>query len=51
MIVVSDTSPISYLHQIGRLGLLKNLYGQVIITPAVERELRTAHALDQDLDW
>lgn len=44
MIVVSDTSPLTSLLQIGREGLLRDLYGSVIIPLAVERELRQAHA-------
>ena len=44
MIVVSDTSPLTSLLQIGREGLLLDLYGSVIIPGAVERELRRAHA-------
>lgn len=43
MIVVSDTSPISNLMQIGRVELLVNLFGQVIIPPAVARELQVEH--------
>lgn len=39
MIVVSDTSAISNLFQIDLLDLLQQLYGGVIITPAVQREL------------
>lgn len=51
MIVVSDTSPLTYLHQIGRFGLLRSLYGEVVIPPAVERELEQAGFLHKDLDW
>ena len=51
MIVVSDTSPITYLSQIERFGLLTALYGEVVIPPAVERELRVAASLHRDLDW
>lgn len=39
MIVISDTSSISNLFQIGLIELLKDLYGEIIITPAVAREL------------
>lgn len=39
MIVVSDTSPILNLALIGRLDLLVSLYRQVLIPPAVAREL------------
>lgn len=51
MIVVSDTSPLTYLHQIGRFALLSALYDQVIIPPAVQRELKEAPQLHEDLDW
>lgn len=39
MIVVSDTSPIYYLVQIGHVDLLPELYGDVLIPPAVLDEL------------
>ena len=39
MLVVSNTSPISNLAVIGRLELLHDQLGTVIITPAVVREL------------
>ena len=41
MIIVSDTSSISNLLQIGLADLLPTLYGEIIITPAVKRELYT----------
>ncbi|NER53148.1 MAG: DUF3368 domain-containing protein [Symploca sp. SIO1A3] len=39
MIVVSDTSPITSLAGIGRLELLQQLYGRVIIPQAVYNEM------------
>ncbi len=39
MIVVSDTSPISNLIQIGKLDLLKQLYGNVFVPKNVYEEL------------
>ena len=39
-LVISNTSPLLYLHQIGRIDLLETLYGAVVAPPAVERELR-----------
>jgi predicted nucleic acid-binding protein len=39
MIVVSDTSPIHYLLLIDRIHLLPDLFGRVVIPPAVAREL------------
>ncbi len=40
MIVVSDTSPIANLAVVGQLDLLRQLYGQVIIPPAVLAEIK-----------
>ena len=39
MIVVPDTSAITNLYQIDQLHLLKDLFGEVLIPPAVLREL------------
>jgi uncharacterized protein len=39
IVVVSDTSPIRALHHLGLLHLLKEMYGQVLVPPAVQREL------------
>lgn len=39
MIVVSDTSALSALFLIHRIDILPDLYGQVIVPPAVMREL------------
>jgi predicted nucleic acid-binding protein len=39
-LVVSDTSPLLYLHQVGHLDLLRSLYGRISIPPAVAEELR-----------
>lgn len=39
MIVVSDTSPITNLVDVGRINLLCELFGEVVIPPAVAREL------------
>ncbi len=43
MIVVSDTSPITALLAIGQVDLLSVLFHDVIIPPAVHRELLRAH--------
>ena len=37
--VVCNTSPLLYLYQVGQLGLLQRLYGQVITPQAVQDEL------------
>jgi uncharacterized protein len=44
MIVVSDTSCISNLLSVGQDSLLPSLFGEVLIPPAVERELLRFHA-------
>ncbi len=54
MIVVSDTSPITNLLRIGRIGLLRDLFETVIIPQAVYREV--AFLEDQriaiaEFDW
>jgi predicted nucleic acid-binding protein len=38
-VVVSDTSPIQYLHQAGQLHVLPGLFGQVVVPPAVVAEV------------
>ena len=40
MLIVSDTSPILNLVAIERLELLKDLYGAIVIPPAVSAELQ-----------
>lgn len=49
MIVVSDTSPISNLLQIHRLNLLGQLYGQIIIPPAVDLEIKALKKFKIDI--
>lgn len=57
MIVISDTSPIRGLVSIGQVGLLKQLFGEIIIPPAVKDELLRIKAIKYDftsffdLDW
>jgi len=43
MIVVSDTSAITALLQVGRAALLKELYGEILIPEAVREELAQTH--------
>jgi hypothetical protein len=51
MLVVSDTSPITALLQIGQAGILSSLFGRVLIPPAVEDELlRFHHSLPDYLE-
>lgn len=57
MIIVSDTSPISNLAAIGRLDLLQQLYGTVVIPLAVYQEIINSGSTDpatlavQNLNW
>ena len=55
MIVVSDTSPILSLALIGRLDLLREIYGSIVIPEAVRQELMvTDHSGTQEVaqaDW
>ena len=48
MIVVSDTTSITSLLQIGQCELLFRLYGEVLIPQAVHRELLPAHPVLPD---
>ncbi|MBB5064383.1 DUF3368 domain-containing protein [Granulicella mallensis] len=51
MIVVADTSPLNYLVQMGKEVLLHEIYGSVIVPPAVVSELRHAGAPDVVRNW
>jgi predicted nucleic acid-binding protein len=44
MIVVSNTSPVSNLAEVGQLNLLEQLYGQIVIPDAVYHEIVIAGA-------
>jgi uncharacterized protein len=46
---VSNTSPLSYLHRLGRLELLRDLFGRVFVPTAVEVEIERGRALGYDL--
>jgi hypothetical protein len=43
--VISNTSPLQYLYQLGELELLPRFYQQVTIPPAVVQELADGRAL------
>mgnify|MGYP000925306766 CR=1 FL=1 len=47
--VISDTGPLSYLYRLGRLDLLRQLYGRILVPPAVVAELGVGHRLGKDL--
>ena len=54
MIVVSDTSSISNLLQVGLIDVLHVLYGEITITPAVRRELFAVPEQErqiEQIDW
>ena len=57
MIIVSDTSPLSGLAIVGYLPLLQQIYGRVLIPPAVAEELARGGEDDRrittvlSLDW
>ncbi len=50
MIVVSDTSPIRALHFLELLPVLEELYGDIIVPTAVQRELAAASARYRQVD-
>lgn len=51
MAVVADTSSIILLAKVGRLGLLRELYGEAFVPPAVTAELRgKPDAASQDVE-
>ncbi|MBI5503252.1 MAG: hypothetical protein HY899_00510 [Deltaproteobacteria bacterium] len=45
MLVVSDTSPLAALLQIGQAGLLPLLFARILIPPAVRAELLREHSI------
>ncbi|OGV68748.1 MAG: hypothetical protein A3K19_11920 [Lentisphaerae bacterium RIFOXYB12_FULL_65_16] len=47
--VISNTSPLFYLHRIGCLDVLKRLYGSVTVTPAVVQELAAGASQGEDV--
>ena len=51
MIVVADTGPLYYLILCGQAHLLPELFGSVVIPPAVHSELTHPHAHDTVRAW
>jgi predicted nucleic acid-binding protein len=47
--VISNTSPLFYLHRIGLLDLLRRLYGQVVVPDAVIAEIHAGAAQGEDV--
>jgi predicted nucleic acid-binding protein len=40
-LIITNTSPLLYLHRIRQLDLLPTLYGSIVVPPAVQTELRS----------
>jgi predicted nucleic acid-binding protein len=51
MIVIADTSPISYLVSISEIDILPKLYGRVLVPPSVADELRHPRAPEAVRCW
>lgn len=51
MIVVSDTSPLNYLVLIGAIDVLPQLFGEVLVPPAVMQELQHPRTPEQVKKW
>lgn len=51
MIVIADTTPLNYLVLIDRADLLPQLFGLVLIPPAVLNELKQPEASEPVRDW
>ena len=47
--IICNTSPLQYLHQIGRLGLLPHLVSRIVVPAAVAGELAEGRRLGMDL--
>jgi predicted nucleic acid-binding protein len=50
-VVVADTSPLNYLALIGEIGILRTLYGRVVVPPEVLAELADAGAPPEVAGW
>jgi predicted nucleic acid-binding protein len=48
-VVISNTSPIFYLHRLGYLELLERLYGEILIPYAVLEELKEGERTGEDV--
>ena len=48
-LAVCNTSPLQYLHQLDQIDLLPRFYTEVIIPPAVERELTVGRSIGVSL--
>lgn len=48
-VVISNTSPLFYLHRIGQLELLRQLYGTIVVPDAVVAEINAGAAQGEDV--
>ena len=51
MIIISDTTPLRYLIEIGEVGVLPSLFGNVVIPQAVFGELQGSRTPLQVKEW
>jgi predicted nucleic acid-binding protein len=51
MIIVSDTTPIRYLGEIEKVGILEELFGKIIIPEKVAEELQRPKTPQKVKDW
>jgi predicted nucleic acid-binding protein len=51
MIVVADTTPLNYLILTALTQILPELFGQIVVTQTVLRELQAPQAPEQVRDW
>jgi predicted nucleic acid-binding protein len=51
MVVISDTTPLNYLIQIGSVEIIQRLYSNVVVPGSVLRELRHAKAPSRVREW
>ncbi len=47
-VVISNTSPVFYLHRLGRLELFQKLYQRIVVPEAVVAELQTGRRQGED---
>lgn len=50
-VVISDTTPLHYLILIGQENILKKLYGEIVVPPAVLQELGHSSAPSEISNW
>ena len=48
-VVISNTSPVFYLHRLGRLELFQKLYQRIVVPEAVVAELQTGRRQGEDV--